>query len=64
MEDGMQFDEEGKHKLNELNLKIKHLKEKVYMHEQREDEFLKDNEKLVILYQKGIINSDREAIEE
>ena len=41
MEDGMQVDEEGKHKLNELNLKIKHLKEKVNMHEQREDEFLK-----------------------
>ena len=64
IEDDMIVDEERKHKLNELNLKIKQLEGIVTIHEQREDEFLKDKEKLVILYQKGIINSDGEAIEE
>ena len=64
IEDDMIVDEERKHKLNELNLKIKQLEEIVTIHEQREDGFLKDKEKLVILYQKGIINSDGEAIEE
>ena len=44
IEDDMIVDEERKHKLNELNLKIKQLEEIVTIHEQREDEFLKDKE--------------------
>ena len=63
MEEELKIDGQGSSKLDELKLKIKQLDEKVATHEEREDGFLKDKEKLVILYQNGIIDNDGEAIE-
>ena len=63
IEDDMKVDLQGTNKFDELNLKIKQLENKVALHAEREEELLKDKEKLVILYENGIIDSDGEAIE-
>ena len=63
IEDDMKVDLQGTNKFDELNLKIKQLEDKVALHAEREEELLKDKEKLVILYENGIIDSDGEAIE-
>ena len=63
IEDDMKVDLQGTNKFDELNLKIKQLDDKVALHAEREEELLKDKEKLVILYENGIIDSDGEAIE-
>ena len=57
----MKVDLQGTNKFDELNLKIKQLEDKVALHAEREEELLKDKEKLVILYENGIIDSDGEA---
>ena len=62
-EEDMKIYGQGSSKLDKLKLKIKQLEEKVATHEERVDRFLNNKEKLIILYQNGIIDSDGEAIE-
>ena len=53
-------DKNANEKMEQLKNKIKLLEDKIAVHEDREEGFLKDKEKLVIFYDKGIINSDGE----
>ena len=64
IENDMRVDQQENSKEEELKHKLKLLEERIAVHQEREEGFLKDKEKLVILYQTGVINSDGEAIEE
>ena len=64
MEDDMKVDDKSDDKVKELKSKIKSLEDQIENFSLTQDELLKDKEKLVVLYQKGIIDSDGEAIEQ
>ena len=64
IENDMNVDFKSNDKVKELEAKIKSLEEQVENFNNAQDELLKDKEKLVVLYQKGVIDSDGEAIEE
>ena len=54
--------EEEKRKTIKLEERIKELEERIHIHEDREDWFLKNKEKLDKLYELGKIDSDGEYI--
>ena len=56
--------EEHKENIKKLSNKINELELMVKTHQDREDLFLQDKEKLVKLYQLGVIDSDGEYIED
>ena len=56
--------EEETKEISKVNAKIKDLENEIDEYKRREELFLKDKEKLMILYQEGYINSDGEPITE
>ena len=60
----MDSKEEEQKEISRFKSKVEELEEEIEQFKKREELFLKDNEKLVILYQDGYINSDGEPIDE